>query len=459
MTIPASLAKFLQSIPGQFRVHRVKVATPYDIPASLDVMASQVVVPAAIKSDQGLWLMTLLPADHALDCDRVEALLHRRFEPVTEAEWQARFPDSGSLACSHPFAHLYTLPAIMDRALLEAPWLYFCAGETLGVVSMPGDTFCSWFEKVPKVVLSNPKAQQPADAANGSKERYRWQQLQHRLPAMPAMAGKLIVMSQDAEVEIAELAAVIELDPAAAAQIIGCARSPLFGYQGTVNNVETAIARVLGLDRVRKLALAIATSRAFSLPVDGKLGLRHFWCHALSTALLGQTLASKMPQLALDQDALYLCGLLHNIGVLVMGHVYRGDYKLLSRYLERHPDISLPQAEQRIAAAVHGEDHRSWQHTALGAKLLSDWHLPEEVIACCEHHHNQAYDGPQAMYVRIVHCANVLLAREGMSDEAMPVSETLPEGLPLNMEDAEDALQQIIQQRHDIDELASALVA
>lgn len=459
MTIPATLAKFLQSIPGQFRVHRVRAASPHEIPACLEVSASEVVVPAAIKSEQGLWLLALLPADRALDCDRLEALLHRRFDPVDSAEWQARYPDAGPLASCHPFAHLYNLPAIMDRALLAAPWMYFCAGETLGVVSMPGDTFASWFEKVPKVVLSNPVSQTSSMASANSKERYRWQQLQHRLPAMPAMAGKLIVMAQDAEVDIAELAAVIELDPATAAQVIGCARSPLFGYQGAVNSVETAITRVLGLDRVRKLALAIATSRAFSLPVEGKLGLRHFWRHALSTAMLSQMLANKMPQLSLDLDALYLCGLLHNIGVLVTGHVYRGEYKLLSRYLERHPEMSLPDAEKRVAAAVHGEDHRSWQHTALGARLLSDWHLSEEVVVCCEFHHDPVYEGRYKEYVRVVRYANLLLATEGLSDDALQLSLPEPTGLPVTLVDAEEALQTIVQQCHDIDELASALVA
>src|SRR5690606_23270226 len=120
------------------------------------------------------------------------------------------------------------------------------------------------------------------------------------------------------------------------------ARSPLFGYRGRVDSVADAVARVLGYDLVLDLALGLAALKPFSIPADGPLGLDAFWQQATLSAALARRLVRLLPAARRPAaGTLYLCGLLHNFGYLVLGQLFQPEYYLLNRMVAANPEAPV----------------------------------------------------------------------------------------------------------------------
>lgn len=229
------------------------------------------------------------------------------------------------------------------------------------------------------------------------------------LPAMPAMAAKVIQLKTNAKGSVQDLAKIIELDPSLSAQVIRYAQSPFFGYRGKVESVYTAIARVLGYELVMNLAFGIATARPFKVPNNGPLGLTAFWRHAIYCGALVQALSAKVDEeLRPPAGLAYLAGLLHNFGLLVIGHLFPKEYMLLNKLVMEHPNKPISEIETKVFGVTHNQ---------VGAWIMRAWNLQEEVIVTSLHHHNEEYMGAHEAYPKLVILANRALKAEGIGDE------------------------------------------
>lgn len=273
------------------------------------------------------------------------------------------------------------------------------------------------------------------------------------LPALPDMAHRLLIMRNDPHATLDALARVVEQDAALTAQIMRYANSALFGQKGQVATIEDAIFRVLGFDNVLNLALGVATARSFHLPLEGPLGLRRQWQHAVHSATLAQHLAGRVrrhndhPQPGIA----YLAGMLHDIGFLAMGQLFAPEYFWLGKLLSARKDVPVIRMERQLLGTGH---------TELGRVLMQGWHMPEPVIVAVAEHHNEAYDGEFAVYPCLVQLSERLLAREEFSDAA---GDDLPprllSQLGLSEEDALAALALLHDDRELLDAMVSQLVA
>src|SRR3569833_527654 len=86
-------------------------------------------------------------------------------------------------------------------------------------------------------------------------------------PVMPELAQR--IMALRSEPSARELAAVVELDPGIAGQLVRYASSPLFAYGGKLNSIRDAISRVLGVERAMDIALGAAAGKPFRGPAGG----------------------------------------------------------------------------------------------------------------------------------------------------------------------------------------------
>ncbi|MEQ6885881.1 HDOD domain-containing protein [Salicola sp. Rm-C-2C1-2] len=293
----------------------------------------------------------------------------------------------------------------------------------------------------------------------------RVQQL-YRLPPMPAIALRVMQMTAAPETTAAQLAGVIERDPSLAAQVLRYARSALFNYRGELHSVQEAVTRVLGFDRVTHLAVGIAASRSFELPRSGPLGLEAFWHHSLHCARLSLAIARRLPRGAardrLDPELAYLSGLLHNLGLLLIGHLFPEDYRQLREAREAEPEVALSELEARIFGVSDQDEQAPLRvgHASAGGLLLHLWEMPEPVVTVAGMHEIAGYQGRHEPYVHCVQLANELLKERGIGDEqtrADPVAAA--RALGLNQPDLEQLLGTIDEVSAEIEDLARGLAA
>ena len=231
-------------------------------------------------------------------------------------------------------------------------------------------------------------------------------------PSIPATAGKLLKMLEDPETTAVQVEGVLKLDPGLTANILRLTNSAYFGLPQQVGSIRQAVV-LLGWKRLASLILTTCMNAVLDKPVDGyELGDGDMWRHALAVSVAAEGL-SKILELK-NVDEVFTAALLHDLGKMVLGRYVAEDIQELddgSGAIQPFNDL-----EQSILGADHAE---------VGALILSDWSLPERIVAAVRYHHDpEAAPQPDTL-IDVVHLANVLclsiglgVGREGLQYQA-----------------------------------------
>jgi putative nucleotidyltransferase with HDIG domain len=216
------------------------------------------------------------------------------------------------------------------------------------------------------------------------------------LPSLPDVVMRINSMIDNPNVGLQEMGALVAKDPAITARVLRLANSGYYGLSQQVTNAEQA-ATVIGARALRNVAMQVSILQRYEhLKNIPDFDLDEVWQHSTLTALLAQALAeSCFRRTGLAPDDFYACGLLHDVGKVVM---LEG---LVDEYLEcvRHA--------RRTGVALHvGEEQvLGYTHVEVGAILAQQWQLPEKVAAAIEFHH-----GPTAEIVSHPHVGVIAIA-------------------------------------------------
>ena len=214
------------------------------------------------------------------------------------------------------------------------------------------------------------------------------------LPPLPLDTQRLLQLLADENVDIGPVAALIEQIPPLAARVVGLSRSAYFARGKQVHSVSDAIIRVLGLKLVKSLAIGIAISGEFDLSRCRAFSASHYWASALSTGSFSRLFARHAGGAEpVDPELAYLCGLLHNLGLLALVHVLPDAMTEVLVAAADHPEQPLTEIERAVIG---------FNHCQAGAWLAMRWRLPEEVGIAVEHHHELEYRGDHRAYALLV---------------------------------------------------------
>jgi putative nucleotidyltransferase with HDIG domain len=230
------------------------------------------------------------------------------------------------------------------------------------------------------------------------------------LPAMPAIAQKLLALKLDSEAGEAQLLTLIEQDPQISAKLVSLANAPMMGVSRKIGSVQEA-ALLLGLDRVKAVALGIAVISNFSkLPGSQNFAPQDLWLHSLTIAIAMHTLSLSMPgALRPRQDQIYLAGLLHDIGYMAIHFMDSAVSNELHHQFRLQPKRPVMEIELQFMGI---------SHCYIGAQLARQWHLPEEIVTAMGYHHEPYTDEISAAnpLVRLVNLAEKLLPNFGITE-------------------------------------------
>lgn len=232
-----------------------------------------------------------------------------------------------------------------------------------------------------------------------SSVRIEIQKIDH-LPPMPSIAQEILVASNDDTSDMDDIAKIIKKDPVLTAKIISMANSAFFGFGRNVATLEQAMINVLGLDLVKGFALSLAMSSVFDSSKCANFNLKRYWCSAFLTAELASGFINHLDsKQVLDPNQLYLYGLLHNIGILVLVHRFPNIMSELFIMAKEDKEKRLIEYEKETIDFNH-HDAGSW----LGQK----WKLPYEIIDTIEHHHDLDYRERNSSFVVLIgYCSRI----------------------------------------------------
>jgi len=189
--------------------------------------------------------------------------------------------------------------------------------------------------------------------------------------------GKLTAKTQT---PVNEIANVISRDLSLTARLLRLVNSVFGGLTVEITSIEEAIF-FLGLRQIRQMAMTtriIQEMESFSND-ETEVDWKALWRHSIATAILTREVLS-MTCGILEDDTYYICGLLHDIGKLVMLHVYPEELMASMSFEASSPD-ELAQMEK----AAFG-----WNHAEIGAMYLEENGLSREIVEAVLFHHTPA---------------------------------------------------------------------
>jgi putative nucleotidyltransferase with HDIG domain len=181
----------------------------------------------------------------------------------------------------------------------------------------------------------------------------------------------------------------------------------------------------------------------------GLLDVQALWLHSLAIALALRTLSRAMPRNTrpLD-DEIFLAGLLHDIGYMVLNHLDQKSSDELHSRLAAEKDRSSAEIENELLDMNHCE---------LGAELARYWELPDTLVAVLRYHHDP--DNEHAAVgqplVSMVNLAEKVLSSFGISEHAAPQTDNDEwQALGIDPQQAYELTEQILKQAEEAKQTA-----
>lgn len=249
-----------------------------------------------------------------------------------------------------------------------------------------------------------------------------------QLTTPPNIYFELQKIIDDPNKSLTDAGFIIEKDPALSIRLLKLVNSAFFGLPGSCASINKAISLV-GFKELQNLVLATLVIEKFSSMPGGVLSMRDFWAKSLQSALYSKELGSYW-NIREDLDAIFICGLLHDIGQLV----FFRRIPVLARevgLLVEATGIDEVQAETNIIG---------FDHYQTGAELARLWKLPEIIITSLAQHNSPDYSGSYAKTAEIVRIGSQL---NKMPAEDLHVDEISAEDLSQIIERVNDQFEQI----------------
>jgi HD-like signal output (HDOD) protein len=220
----------------------------------------------------------------------------------------------------------------------------------------------------------------------------------------PRILSRALGLLRDMQSDLGTIAALVQSDPALAADIIRCSNSAFYNTGYTVETVEQAVSKIGFRETVRLLNLAVAKIAAGRELRGYGISADDFWAESLFNGLFLQALAESTGKA--DADEAYTVGLLRFIGRLAINHCV----EQLGEDFFWVGNESINQWEK---------DTVGFPQAKAGAILLSHWQFSEKMVHAIEHQ-----DAPSAAAERI-----------WLAEALYFASELVPQGLgaPFNL--------------------------
>ncbi len=196
------------------------------------------------------------------------------------------------------------------------------------------------------------------------------------LPPLPEIVVRLRLLLANPDVNVSDVASVIELEPVLAGRILGMANSTFYIRNSkTITSLPIAITK-LGFKMLSRIVFSF---KLISLFVDGGgVNARWFWRHSLAVAVFTQALSRKVQASWEEQEIAYLAGLMHDVGIMVFAHLIPVEY---AAFLRGARDVKLPLETQESKA--FGIDHPE-----IGSMFIDRWwQIEEHIIKEVRNHH------------------------------------------------------------------------
>jgi HD-like signal output (HDOD) protein len=221
------------------------------------------------------------------------------------------------------------------------------------------------------------------------------------IPTLPAVVAKVQRMMEDPNTGAKELGDVVAEDAPISAKVLKIANSAYYGLRERCLQPQHATA-VLGVRVLRSVVTQAAVISRYEHLKGGEFDLDAQWKHSILVAQACAFLGKRCKgMIGVTPDELYVCGLLHDLGKVVILECLKDDYMAVMRYSSEH-DMPLHRAET---------ERLGFTHCDVGAIVAQQWCLPHEIASAIQLHHGPREAIDNTPVASLVTYVNLLVHR------------------------------------------------
>ncbi len=266
-------------------------------------------------------------------------------------------------------------------------------------------------------------------------------------PSMPGAAVQLLALIEDPDINVSQIESILQRDAGLTANLLKLANSAYFGIPSKIGSVRQAVL-LLGLKRLIQMVIASCVSAIMDKPIPGyELPPGELWRHSIAVSVAAEGLVNELNVEAADE--LFTAALLHDVGKLILGRPMADAFDQINDEISR--GIALEAAEEKVLGTNHAD---------VGARILSQWSLPGNIVNAVRWHHDPEAAEKTDPMLDIVHVANVLcimigigVGRDGLRHEP---SEVVVKRLGLESHHLEKVADQTMRSVEELSEVLSS---
>ncbi|WP_020586543.1 HDOD domain-containing protein [Desulfobacter curvatus] len=196
------------------------------------------------------------------------------------------------------------------------------------------------------------------------------------LKTVPPVAARLMKMIDEDTSSLEEFETVIRVDPTLVLRILKLINSSYFSLRTKIKSISEAVAYI-GMDNLKNMIVLDAVKNLFSKDSSTiEFSRKKLWAHCAVTSICCQMIAERIFARKGEDD--FLCGILHDIGLIVEDQVAPEKFKSFCR--------TFKPANQKLIdheRMVMGTDH-----TIISYLLTRQWGLKPDLCQGMKNHHD-----------------------------------------------------------------------
>lgn len=222
------------------------------------------------------------------------------------------------------------------------------------------------------------------------------------LKPIPAVINQILEKVDQPDSSMAEIAEIIQYDPAVTADVLRTCNSAYFGLRHPAESIKDAV-NLLGLDQIVEIVVMKSGAQVLSKDQKG-YGLYDgaMWKYSVSSALIAKELASR---LSLEsKNTIFTAALLKDIGKTILDKFVNDSFDRISHLVE-NKNMSFLEAEKKVIGV---------DHTELGGMIAKMWKFSPRMVKMIRNHHLSDMTMIKDKEVAVVYMADCICMMMGV---------------------------------------------
>jgi HD-like signal output (HDOD) protein len=246
-----------------------------------------------------------------------------------------------------------------------------------------------------------------------------------KIKTLPNVVTKLSTLIADENSTIKDFEEVIRMDPTLVVRLLRLVNSPFYGLTVHIDSISRAVA-FIGVKNLHNMAVTDALKDIFKEERGQTVFSRkQLWLHCAAVGVCSKMIAERI--FATNDEDAYLCGILHDFGLIVEEQVANEDFLKVCAACQPGDDITH-----------YEQEYLGTDHCEIGYAMTLDWNMPLAIQEAIRDHHTLSDQTNPEELTGIIQMAEYITSQLGYSalpGKTVRLSRPLVEHMQTNMEE------------------------